>query len=128
MLTSETPFTLILLTVALLAYFVVSLVPRVDRMEDGYRKFVALTTLGIAYLVVISLLLFVVEDLAEAGSVETTLSIAVFAFLLLGLTFLYDVFDDWLRLFVDPEFHTWVQLSMALAVVVLLVVFFVLAP
>ncbi|WP_436934182.1 hypothetical protein [Halovenus marina] len=119
---------MVLITVVLIAYFLVSLVPRTDRMVDGYRKFVALTTLGISYLVIISLLLFVVEGLAETGSVETTLSIAVFAFLLFGLTFLYDVFDDWLRLFADAEFHTWVQLSMVLAVVVLLVVFFLLAP
>lgn len=128
MVGSEFPFTLLLLTVTVLAYAMVSFVPRVDEKPDGYRKFVALTTLGIAYLVLLSLLLFIADEFSAVEPVERVLWIAVFAYLLFGLTMLYDVADDWLRLFADPEYNTFVEASLVVAVVVLLVIFFLLVP
>ena len=94
---AESPFALLLLTVVAIAYALLSSVPRVDQKPDGYRKFVALSTLGIAYL-------------------------------LFGVTLLYDVFDDWLRLFVDPDYNTLVEASLVVALLVVLGVFFVLVP
>lgn len=123
----ETPIVLALLTVAALAYFLVALVPRVDEMEASYQKFGALTTLGITYLTLLPLLLSIAADSA-ASELGTVLSIAVAAYTLFGLTLLYDVFDDWIRLFADPEYNTLVEMSMVLAVLVLLTAFLVLAP
>lgn len=123
----ETSIVLALLTVAALAYFLVALVPRVDEMEASYQKFGALTTLGITYLTLLPLLLSIAADSA-ASELGTVLSIAVAAYTLFGLTLLYDVFDDWIRLFADPEYNTLVEMSMVLAVLVLLTAFLVLAP
>ena len=127
MVEAETPIVLSLLSVAALAYFLVSLVPRVDEMEASYQKFGALTTLGIGYLTLLPLLLSIAVD-GPTGDIGAVLSIAVAAFTLFGLTLVYDVFDDWIRLFADPEFNTLVEMSMVLAVLVLLTAFLVLAP
>lgn len=123
----ETPIVLSLLTVAALAYFLVTLVPRVDEMEASYQKFAALTTLGITYLTLLPLLLSISLD-APISEIATVLSIAVAAYTLFGLTLLYDVFDDWIRLFANPEYNTLVEMSMVLGVLVLLTAFLVLSP
>ena len=125
---AESPFALLLLTVVAVAYALLSAVPRVDRKPDGYRKFVALSTLGIAYLVLIAMLAFVGDNLPDVEPVEQVLWLAVFAYLLFGVALLYDVFDDWLRLFVDPDYNTLVEASLVVAVLVVLAVFFVLVP
>lgn len=117
-----------LLTVAALAYFLASLVPRVDAMDRGYRKFLSLTTLGISYVILLGLLLTILVESIEGDSVGLVLSLAVGAFVLFSLTFLWDVFDDWLRLFGDPEFNTLVEASMVLAVLIILLVFLWLIP
>jgi len=127
MAVADSPFALLLLTVAVLVYGIISLVPRVDnRIPDGYRKFVALTTLGISYLVVLAFLVFSIETVTNVEQMEQVLWLAVLAFSLFGLTLLYEVFDDWLRLFADPEYNTWVEASLVVAAVVLLVVFLLL--
>ena len=124
----DASLSLALLTVAALAYFLSALVPRVDAMERSYRKFVSLTTLGIAYLVLLTVLLTIVVEAPDGEPVGAVLAIAVAGFVLFGLSLLYDVFDDWLRMFADPEYNTWVEASMVLAVLVFLVVLFLLGP
>lgn len=125
---AESPFALLLLTVVALAYVMLSAVPRIDQKPDGYRKFFALSTLGIAYLVLLALLAFLGDVLSGVEPVEQVLWLAVLVYLLFGLTLLYDVFDDWLRLFVDPEYNTLVEVSLVVALVVVLGVFFLLVP
>lgn len=128
MLEVDVPLVLALLTVAAIAYFLASLVPRVDEMERSYRKFVSVTTLGLSYLILLTLLLTIVSESAEGEPVGLILGLATATFLLFGLTLLGDVFDDWIRLFADPEFNTWVELSMVLAVFILLLIVFWLSP
>ncbi|WP_290815036.1 hypothetical protein [Halovivax sp.] len=128
MVEADSAVLLSLLTVAALAYFIANLVPRVDAMERSYRKFLSLTTLGIAYLLLLPLLAFVLNDMGGVYGVGQVLAIAVAAHVLFGLTLLYDVFDDWLRLFADPEYNTWVEASLVVAVVLLLAAMFLLAP
>lgn len=122
MVTVDVDLVLALLTVAALAYFLADLTPRVDSMERSYRKFLALSALGIGELVVLGLLLTVLADSVDAGSIEIILALAVLAFALFTVTLLGDVADDWLRLFADPEYNTWVELSMVVALIVLLFV------
>ncbi|WP_255169647.1 hypothetical protein [Natrononativus amylolyticus] len=124
----DTSLVLALLTVATIAYFLTSLVPRVDAMRRSYRKFVSLTTLGIAYLVLLTVLLTIVVEVPQEEPVGAVLAIAVAAFVLFGLSLLYDVFDDWLRMLGDPAYNTWVEASLVLAVLVFLVVIFLLGP
>lgn len=124
------PATLLALaTTAIIAYFLVSLVPRVDAMTRSYRKFAALTTLGLAYLVLLTLYMAIITNL-DGDMVEgVVLAMGVAAFLLFGLTLLYDVADDWIRLFADQEFNTLVEASLVLAILVILVVsFLVIGP
>ncbi|MFW6153175.1 MAG: hypothetical protein ACOC42_02325 [Halobacteriota archaeon] len=128
MLDVDDSLVLALLTVAAVAYFLVRLVPRVDVMERSYRKFIALTTLGISYLILLTLLLTIVAESSANEPVGLILGLSIAAFLLFGLTLLGEVFDDWLRLFADPEFNTWVELSMVLAVFILLLIVFWLSP
>lgn len=128
MVDADTSLVLTLLTVAALTYFVADLVPRVDAMARSYRKFVSLTTLGIAYLVLLVLCLTIVAEMGTTDPIGSVLAIAVGAYVLFGLSLLYDVFDDWIRLFADPEYNTWVEVSMVLAVVVLLVALFLIGP
>lgn len=111
---------LALLATAALLFFLVALVPRVDEMADSYRKFVALTGLGIGYLVGLVLLGAVVA-LGESGPLVTILSAGVGALAVLGIALLGDVYDDWARLFADPEFHTWTEAALVLAVLIVLV-------
>lgn len=124
----DTPLALSLLLVAALAYFLAALVPRVDEMPRSYRKFVALTTLGIAYLVLLAVVLTLLAETPGGESLGAVLAIAVAAFVLFGLSLLYDVADDWIRLFADPEYNTWVEASLVLAVVIFLAVLFLLGP
>ena len=129
MVSADDSLVLSLLAVAALAYFLASLVPRVDAMERSYRKFVSLTTLGISYLVLLALILTIVlTETTEGAPISAALAIAVAAFVLFGLSLLYDVADDWLRLFTDPEYNTWVEASLVLAVVVFLAALFLLGP
>ena len=123
----DAPLVLTLLTVAALQYFMVSLVPRVDEQDASYRKFGALTALGIGYLVSLVLLLAIVSD-GTGDPAATVLAVAVSAFALFGLTLLGQVYDDWVRLFFDPEFNTWVEAAMVLAVLVVLVVIGLVPP
>ncbi len=124
MVTLDVELALAYLAVAALAYFLADLVPRVDALERSYRKFLALSGLGIAELVVLGLLLTVLAESGDAGSVELVIAVAVTAFVLFTVTLLGDVADDWLRLFADPEYNTWVELSMIVALIVLLFVAF----
>lgn len=124
MVTLDVELALAYLAVAALAYFLADLVPRVDALERSYRKFLALTGLGIAELVVLGLLLTVLAESGDAGSVELVVAVAVTAFVLFTVTLLGDVADDWLRLFADPEYNTWVELSMIVALIVVLFVAF----
>ncbi len=117
-----------LLTVTVLAAGLTTLVPRVDAMTRSYRKFLALTTLGLSYLVLFPLLLSIVVEIPGEDPIGAVLAIAVGSFVLFGLSLLYDVFDDWIRLFGDAEYNTWVEASLALAVVVFLFVIFLLGP
>lgn len=117
-------FAVTLLAVAAVAYFLADLVPRVDAMERSYRKFLALSALGIATLVLLGLLLTVLAESGDVGPVEIILALAVTTFVLFTVTLLGDVADDWLRLFADPEYNTWVEVSMVVALVVLLFVAF----
>lgn len=110
---------LALFATAALLFFLVALVPRVDDMADSYRKFVALTGLGIGYLVGL-VLLGAVTALGESGPLVTILAVGVGAFAVLGIALLGDVYDDWARLFADPEFHTWTEAALVLAVLVVL--------
>ncbi|WP_254767207.1 hypothetical protein [Salinilacihabitans rarus] len=128
MVDADTSLVLSLLAVAALAYFLASLVPRVDAMERSYRKFVALTTLGISYLVLLAVLLTILGETSGGDPIGAALAIAVAAFALFGLSLLYDVFDDWVRLFADPEYNTWVEASLVFAVLVFLVAVFLLVP
>lgn len=119
--------TVALLAVAGLLYLLVTLVPRLDEQEASYRKFVGLTALGIGYLVGILLLLATLsQGTADAG--ETVLGIVVASVAILGLALLGDVFDDWVRLFADPEFNTLVEASLVVAVLVVLAVVGLLPP
>lgn len=111
-----------ILTIVLLAYVHVALVPRVNEMVGGYRQFLALSALGIGYLVIMTATLTVLSSLHGVGSIESVLALATAAYLILGATILADVADDWLRLFADPDYNTWVELSMVVAVIVLLVI------
>lgn len=128
MLEVDITLVLSLLTVAFIGYTLISSVPRVDTMERSYRKFIALTTLGISYLILWTLLLTIIAESTEGEPVTLIMGLAVAAYLLLGLALLGDIFDDWLRLFADPEFNTWVELSMILAVIILLFIVFLLSP
>jgi hypothetical protein len=128
MVVTESSFGVLLLTVVVLAYVVISAVPRVDEKSDGYQKFYALSTLGVAYLVLLTMLLFLGDQLADVEPVEQVLWLAALSYLLFGLTMLYDVFDDWLRLFADPEYNTLVEAAMIAALVVVLVVYLLLVP
>ncbi|PSP27724.1 hypothetical protein BRC65_04220 [Halobacteriales archaeon QH_2_65_14] len=128
MVVTESSFGVLLLTVVVLAYVVISAVPRVDEKSDGYQKFYALSTLGVAYLVLLMMLLFLGDQLADVEPVEQVLWLAALSYLLFGLTMLYDVFDDWLRLFADPEYNTLVEAAMVAALVVALVVYLLLVP
>ncbi len=128
MLEIDSSLVLALLTIAAVAYFVADLVPRVDALERSYRKFLALTTLGITYLLLVPVMLTILTGVGTDQPVGQVLAIAVAAHVLFGLTLLYDVFDDWLRIFSDPEYKTWVEVSLVIAVVVLLVVLFTLSP
>lgn len=128
MVEADSSLVLPLLTVTVLAYVLASLVPRVDAMARGYRKFVSLTTLGISYLVLLAVLLTILVETPESEPIGAALAIAVAAFVLFGLSLLYDVFDDWLRMFADPEYNTWVEASLVLAVLVFLVAIFLLGP
>ncbi|MCU4741885.1 hypothetical protein OB955_20950 [Halobacteria archaeon AArc-m2/3/4] len=119
---------LTLFVVTVLAYGLASLVPRVDAMERSYRKFVSLTTLGLSYLVLLVLLLTIVVEIPESDPIGSVLAMAVAAFVLFGLSLLYDVFDDWIRMFGDPEYNTWVEASLVLAVLVFLVSIFLVGP
>ncbi|MFP8955964.1 hypothetical protein ACLI4Y_04490 [Natrialbaceae archaeon A-CW3] len=125
---ADTALLLALLTVSALAYGLATLVPRVDAMERSYRKFVSLTTLGLSYLILLVAVLTILTETPESEPVGAILAIAVVAFVLFGLSLLYDVADDWLRLFGDPEYNTWVEASLALAVLVFLVAVFIVAP
>ncbi|MFP9191773.1 hypothetical protein [Natronosalvus vescus] len=125
---ADTSLLLALLTVTALAYGLAALVPRVDAMERSYRKFVSLTTLGLSYLILLVAVLTILTETPESEPVGAILSIAVVAFALFGLSLLYDVADDWLRLFGDPEYNTWVEASLALAVLVFLLAIFIVAP
>lgn len=116
---------LALISTVLVAYLLIVLVPRVDEMTRSYRKFAALTTLGIAYLVLLTLFMAIITTIDGDMTEAVVFSMAVAAFLLFGLTLLYDVADDWLRMFADPEFNTWVELSMVLAVLLVLVISFI---
>lgn len=122
MVTVDVELLVTYLAVAALAYFIADMVPRVDALERSYRKFLALTAVGIAELVVLGLLLTVLAASTDAGSIEIILALAVTAFVLLTVALLGDVADDWLRLFADPEYNTWVELSMVVALIVLLFV------
>lgn len=124
MLESESATLLALVAIAIIAYFLVTLVPRVDAMSRSYRKFAALTTLGISYLVLLLLFMTVLVTIDGEFTTAVVLAIGVAGFLLFGLTLLYDVADDWLRLFADPEYNTWVEASMVLGVVLILVISF----
>lgn len=124
----DSSVTLTLLVVTVLAYALAALVPRVDAMERSYRKFVSLTTLGLSYLVLLVLLLTVVVEVPASDPIGSVLAMAVAAFVLFGLSLLYDVFDDWIRLFGDPEYNTWVEASLVLAVVVFLFAIFLIGP
>lgn len=115
---------LALVSTAVVAYFLVSLVPRVDAMTRSYRKFTALTTLGLTYLVLLALFMSIVTELDGDMVVGVVLALGVAGFLLFGLTLLYDVADDWIRLLADPEFETWVEASLVLALLLLLVISF----
>lgn len=117
-----------LLTVTILAYGLASLVPRVDAMERSYRKFVSLTTLGLTALVLVTLLFTIVVETPESDPIGAVLALAVAAFVLFSLSLLYDVFDDWIRMFGDPEYNTWIEASLVLAVVVFLLAIFMLGP
>ncbi|MFP4591222.1 MAG: hypothetical protein ACLFMX_03790 [Halobacteriales archaeon] len=117
-------FALTLLAVAALAYFLADLVPRVDEMTRSYRKFLALSALGTAEVVLLGLLLTILAASTDAGSIEIILALAVTTFVLFTVTLLGDIADDWLRLFADPEYNTWVEVSMVVALVVLLFVAF----
>ncbi len=128
MLEVDITLVLSLLTVAFIGYTLISSVPRVDTMERSYRKFIALTTLGISYLILWTLLLTIIAESTEGEPVTLIMGLAVAAYLLLGLALLGDIFDDWLRLFADPEFNTLVELSMILAVIILLFIIFLLSP
>lgn len=124
----ETPFVLQLLTLLALGYGILSYVPRVDEQPDGLRKFFALTTMGISYLVLLVILLALGDGLSDQEPVEALMWLALAGYFLFGLTLLYDVFDDWLRLFGDPDYNTLVEASLVLALIVLLVAFLLLVP
>ena len=117
-----------LLTIAAVAYFLADLVPRVDALHRSYRKFVSLTTLGISYLILLVAYLTVLTETGGGDAIGLVLGIAVGAYVLFGLSLLYDVFDDWLRLFGDPEYNTWVEASLVLAVLVFIAALFVISP
>lgn len=120
----DVQFVLALLTIVVFTAVLMAAVPRVDEMATGYRQFVALTALGIGYLVVAAALLTVLSGSGPMGPVETVLGLAAAAIVVIGVTVLVDVFDDWLRLFADPTYNTWVELAMVAGVVVLLLVIF----
>lgn len=124
MLDSDAATILALLATVVVAFCLVALVPRVDGMTRSYRKFAALTTLGITYLVLLGLFMSILVGLEGEPAEVAVLAIGAAGFLLFGLTLLYDVADDWLRLFADPEFNTWVEGSLVLAVLVILVISF----
>ncbi|WP_254861862.1 hypothetical protein [Halovivax gelatinilyticus] len=128
MIETEPSLVLSLLTIAAVAYFVADLVPRVDALDRSYRKFLALTTLGVTYLLLLPVMLTILTEVDAGEPIGQVLAIAVAAHVLFGLTLLYDVFDDWIRMFADPEYKTWVEASLVLAVVVLLAVLFLLSP
>lgn len=117
-----------LLTIAAIAYFVADLVPRVDALERSHRKFFALTALGITYLLLLPVMMTILTEGTGSDPVGGVLAIAVAAHVLFGLTLLYDVFDDWLRIFADPEYRTWVQASIVVAIVVFLAALFIISP
>lgn len=117
-----------LLTIAAIAYFVADLVPRVDALERSHRKFLALTTLGLTYLLLLPVMMTILTEGAGADPVGGVLAIAVATHVLFGLTLLYDVFDDWVRIVGDPEFQTWVQASIVAALVLFLAALFILSP
>lgn len=124
MVDTDASMILALASTALLAYFLISLVPRVDKMNHSYRKFSALTALGISYLVLGGLFMAILMELEGTMVVGVILALGVAGFLLFGVTLLYDVADDWLRLFADPEYNTWVEISMVIGLVVILAISF----
>lgn len=124
MVETDTDTLLALIAVIITAYGLVNLVPRVDAMSQSYRKFVALTTLGITYLVLLGMYMSILINLDGEMVIGVVFAIGVGGFLLFGLSLLYDVADDWLRLFADPEFNTWVEVSMVLAIILILVISF----
>lgn len=124
MVETDSATILALASTALIAYVLIALVPNVDEMTRSYRKFVALTSLGMAYLVLGGLFMSILIELSGEMVVGVVLALAVAGVLLLGLTLLYDVADDWLRLFADPEYNTWVEASLALAVVIVIAISF----
>lgn len=128
MVEADQSFVLSLLTIAAIAYFVADLVPRVDALERSHRKFLALTTLGLTYLLLLPVTMTILTDGAGADPVGGVLAIAVATHVLFGLTLLYDVFDDWVRIVADPEFQTWVQASIVAALVLFLAALFMLSP
>lgn len=117
-----------LLTIAAVAYFVADLVPRVDALKRSHRKFFALTALGITYLLLLPAMMTILTSEAASDPVGGVIAIAVAAHVLFGLTLLYDVFDDWLRIFGDPEYRTWVQASIVAAVILFLAALFIISP
>lgn len=124
MVETDSATILALASTALIAFFLIVLVPKVDEMSRSYRKFVALTTLGLSYLVLGGLFMSILVELNGEMVVGVVLALGVAGFLLFGVSLLYDVADDWLRLFADPEYNTWVEASLALAVVIVLVISF----
>lgn len=110
---------LALLANAAVLFFLVALVPRVDDMEDSYRKFVALSGLGIGYLVGLLLLGAVISE-GTTGPVATIMAVGVGSLAVLGLALLGDVLDDWGRLWAEPQFHTLTQAALVLAVLIAL--------
>lgn len=124
MMETDAATILALVSTALIGYFLIALVPRVDDMIASYRKFAALTALGISYLVVGGLFMSILINLESDMTVGVVLALGVAGFLLFGVTLLYDVADDWLRLFADPEYNTWVEASLVLGLVVILAISF----
>ena len=119
---ADSSLVLVLLAVIALAYGFTALVPRVDALDRSYRKFTALTAIGVGMVVVLAFLPVLAGDLVQTTA-ETVLALATFAFVVLAATFLVDVADDWLRLFGDPDYNTLVEASIVVAVLAVLVVF-----
>lgn len=118
---------LALLSNAALLFFLVVLVPRVDDMADSYRKFVALSSLGIGYLVGLVLLGAVLAE-GTGSPVEIILAVGVGSLAVMGIALLGDVLDDWARLWAEPRFHTLTQAALVLAVLIVLALVGIVPP